>query len=272
MASIIAIVELCSEVIKYVNETGATTGEMRLREEVRSCKFILEQLKDATDDTNKAKISSDAIEASRTPLCQLGIALGDIRAKFEPVRKWPFDEKEVEKFISTIEHEKNLLARAMQCETPNEMDLNPPLRYLLRTRPDQLNMIHPSLDPADTILIEKVCLVLRANSKNIRRLITKVWIERRQERVDIICDNGDFTNTSPQVMAYEVMIKDSNVMVEPLLDPQIRSRVNNEVKAWRELSVEHGIPFPGRTDLRVTQKRQIKLRGKITPPSKCTRV
>jgi hypothetical protein len=148
------------------------------------------------------------------------------------------------------------------------MDLNPPLRYLFRTRPDQLETIKSTLDPADTILIEKVCLVLQSvNPKNMRRLITKVWIEKRQERVDIICDNGDFTNTDPRVMAYNVTIKDSNVTVEPLLYPQIRSIVNNEVKAWRELSIEHEIPFPGRTDLRVTQKRQIELRRR-NPPSK----
>jgi hypothetical protein len=113
-ASIIAIIELCSEVIKYVNGTGATTGEMRLREEVRSCKSILQRLKDAADDTNKGKIWSEtvkAVEAPSTPLYQLGIALGDIRAKLEHALEWPFDEKEVEKVISTIEREKALLVR-----------------------------------------------------------------------------------------------------------------------------------------------------------------
>jgi hypothetical protein len=39
-------------------------------------------------------------------------------------------------------------------------------------------------------------------------------------------------------------------------ESQIRSRVNKEVEAWRQLSAQHdGISFPGRADLRESQRR-----------------
>jgi hypothetical protein len=74
--------------------------------------------------------------------------------------------------------------------------------------------------------------------------------------VDIIYDYGVSTNDEPQVVAYDVTISGSNLIIKPLAHPQIRSRVNKEVEAWRELSVQHdGVPFPGRTDLRESQRR-----------------
>jgi len=135
--------------------------------------------------------------------------------------------------------------------------IKPPVRILVRTRPDQLTTIHPILDKADTLLIEKLCVELRiTDTTKIQRLITKTWKEKRLERVDIICDYGIPTNVEPQVMAYDVTIDGPNLTIKLLDHPQIRSRVNKEVEAWRQLSAHHdGISFPGRTDLRESQRR-----------------
>jgi hypothetical protein len=57
-------------------------------------------------------------------------------------------------------------------------------------------------------------------------------------------------------MAYDVTIDSPNLTIKPLAYPQIRSRVNKEVEAWRQLSAHHdGVSFPGRTDLRESQCR-----------------
>jgi hypothetical protein len=147
------------------------------------------------------------------------------------------------------------------------IDLDPPIRFLFRTRPDQLEMIHPSLDHADTILIESICLIHNIDISRIQRLITKVWIEKKTERADIICDYDVFTNAEPKVMAYDITIEGSNLIIDPLVHSEIRSRVNKEVKAWKELNIKYGMDFPGRTDVRIWQRRQEQLRPGNAPVS-----
>ena len=146
------------------------------------------------------------------------------------------------------------------CDTSLTMDLDPPVRLLFRTRPDQLEKIHPCLEHADTLLIAKLCLIHNIDISRIQRLITKVWIEKNLERADIICDYGVSTNAEPKVEAYNVTIKDSNLIIDPLVYSETRSRVNKEVKAWRESNIKYGMAFPGRTDVRIWQRHQRQLR------------
>ncbi len=63
-----------------------------------------------------------ALEGTDAPLGRLRDALIAIKVKLEQKKglknaistlKWPFDETEIEKAISTIEHEKNLLGLAL---------------------------------------------------------------------------------------------------------------------------------------------------------------
>jgi len=140
--------------------------------------------------------------------------------------------------------------------------IKPPVRVLLRTRPDQLAKIHPSLDQADTKLIEKVCVELHiTDTTNVRRLITKIWDEKRQDRVDIIFDYNVPTNNErqPKVVAYDVTANGPALTITPLLHPHIRPRVNTQVEAWRSLNTSHGLPFPGRTDVRESRRGPEKL-------------
>ena len=136
--------------------------------------------------------------------------------------------------------------------------LKPPVRVLLRTRPDELAKIHPSLDQADTQLVEKVCAELHiTETTNVRRLITKLWDEKRQDRVDIIFDYYNISmdnERQPKVMAYEVTADGPALTIIPLFNPHIRLRVNTQVEAWRSLSISHGLPFPGRTDVRESRR------------------
>jgi hypothetical protein len=135
--------------------------------------------------------------------------------------------------------------------------IKPLVRVLLRTRPDQLAKIHPSLDKADTKLIEIVCAELHITDiTNVRRLIIKIWDEKRQDRVDIIFDYDIPTDGEhqPKVIAYEVTADGPVLRITPLLNPHIRPRVNTQVEAWRSLNVSHGLPFPGRTDVRESRR------------------
>ncbi|RYP11922.1 hypothetical protein DL767_011214 [Monosporascus sp. MG133] len=128
-ASIIAILQLSSDVVKYIiGATGATKDRRRLREEILACESVLLQLQDHADDADEGtkwweKIR--ALEGPDKPLYRLGIALEAVMAKLEPkksldkalsVLKWPFDEKEVEKLISAMQREKSLLQLAMTNE------------------------------------------------------------------------------------------------------------------------------------------------------------
>jgi hypothetical protein len=125
-ASIIAIIQISSDIVSYVNgATGATKERKQLRDEVRSCEFILQRLSDEVSDVEEGNTwlaTIKALESHDAPLGRLHDALIAIKAKLEPKKglknafstlKWPFDKKEIEKVISTIEHEKNLLGLAL---------------------------------------------------------------------------------------------------------------------------------------------------------------
>lgn len=94
-------------VVEYINGIhGATKERKRLRDGVRACEFILQQLKDDADDTEEGKVWSEtikALEGADAPLGRLWVALNIVKAKLEPKTglekaltslKWPFNEKD----------------------------------------------------------------------------------------------------------------------------------------------------------------------------------
>ncbi|RYP13523.1 hypothetical protein DL765_006845 [Monosporascus sp. GIB2] len=128
-ASVIAVLQLSSDVFKYIiGATGAAKDRKRLREEIVACETVLLQLQDHADDADgsaKWWEKVKALEGPDTPLYRLGRALEAVKAKLEPKKgldktlsalKWPFDEKEVEMLISTIQREKSLLQLALTCD------------------------------------------------------------------------------------------------------------------------------------------------------------
>ncbi|KAF7917816.1 uncharacterized protein EAE97_011954 [Botrytis byssoidea] len=125
-ASIIAVIQLSSDIVSYISRAADATRErMRLRNEVLGCESILQQLKDEANNTEEGSKWTETIktlEASDGPLGRLWAALSAVKIKLEPnnglrkallTLKWPFDQKEVEKIIVTIEHEKSLLGLAL---------------------------------------------------------------------------------------------------------------------------------------------------------------
>ncbi|KAI0428933.1 ankyrin repeat-containing domain protein [Xylaria sp. FL1042] len=125
-SSIIAIIQLCSDVVKYIiAANGATKARRRLREEILNCEVLLLQLQDHAEDAFGGRVLSEKIktlDGPGTPLYRLGLALGELKTQLEPNKgwnktlstlKWPFDEKGLENILSSIEREKSLLQLAL---------------------------------------------------------------------------------------------------------------------------------------------------------------
>ncbi|KAL1856463.1 hypothetical protein Daus18300_010730 [Diaporthe australafricana] len=125
-ASVIAVLQLSSDVVKYINSAvGASKERKRLREELRACESILQQIKDEADDSEEGKAWSKTIEALENPGAPLGrlrFALYNVKAKLQRKEgikkvladlKWPFNEQEIKEIFATIEREKSLLELAL---------------------------------------------------------------------------------------------------------------------------------------------------------------
>lgn len=125
-ASVISVLELSAKVVKYINSAaGATKERKRLREELRGCGNILQELKDEADDSDEGKAwleTIKALESAEGPLGRLWVILGKVEAKLQPreglgraftALKWPFNAQEIKEIFAAIEREKSLLELAL---------------------------------------------------------------------------------------------------------------------------------------------------------------
>jgi hypothetical protein len=130
--------------------------------------------------------------------------------------------------------------------------IKPPVRVLIRTRPAELQKIEPSLYKADSILIVKLCAELSiTDTTKVAHLITKIADEKERERVDIIFDYSvPADGVQPEVRAYCIKVKGSNLIVKDYFHPIIKSNVNAVVGLFRLQNSEDGLTFPSRTDVR----------------------
>jgi len=85
-ASVISIIRISCEVIKYVSaDSGATKERKRLRDEVRACEFVLKHLKeDEADEFEERETWSDTIkvlEARDGPLGRLWTDVNAVKTK-----------------------------------------------------------------------------------------------------------------------------------------------------------------------------------------------
>lgn len=122
-ASIIAVLQLSTDVVKYIiTVTGYSKERKRLREEILACESILLCLQDNAGDPEQEKDWRQKVQTleglPETPLYRLAVILSAVKAKLEPKRglekakaalKWPFDEKELQMLVEAIEREKSLL-------------------------------------------------------------------------------------------------------------------------------------------------------------------
>jgi hypothetical protein len=134
--------------------------------------------------------------------------------------------------------------------------IKPPIRVLIRTRPVQLQKIHPLFDQADTKLIEMLCHKQSITDQTkICHLITRLSDEKKLERADIIFDYGS-TAVAPTVIAYDVTVDGPDLVVKQLSHPRIRQIVNQAVEAHRLINLETGQNFPSRPDIRAETRRK----------------
>ncbi|KAH7355923.1 hypothetical protein BKA66DRAFT_613171 [Pyrenochaeta sp. MPI-SDFR-AT-0127] len=124
-ASIITVLQLCSKIVKYIgNVQSASKDRKRLRDEIRACERILQELKDDADDSEgEAWVDTiKALERPDGPLIRL-LEVLQVEAKFQTkdsLRKslrWLSMEKDVLKLIEMIEQEKRLLNLAISNKT-----------------------------------------------------------------------------------------------------------------------------------------------------------
>jgi hypothetical protein len=118
-----------------------------------------------------------ALEDPGAPLGRLWITLNIVKVKLEPKEglqkvisklKWPFDEKEIEKIISTIEREKDLLHLALtnDCRyvesSLNQHNIRRQRQHL--QQPIFLSQLH--VGPRLSIKINNVCTYFRRKCTN----------------------------------------------------------------------------------------------------------
>jgi hypothetical protein len=123
VASVIAVLQLSGKVVDYVGKVkDASEDRKRLRDEIRACKRILQEIKDDADDSQESDGWVDTIktlERPDGPLPRLQSALIQVETRlrkgdtFRGSLKWPFQERDVIKIIDTIDREKSLLSLAL---------------------------------------------------------------------------------------------------------------------------------------------------------------
>ncbi|KAM0817920.1 putative NACHT domain-containing protein [Seiridium cardinale] len=125
-ASIIAVIQLSTEVVQYISTAkGAFKERRRLRHEIQACGDALQQIRDEYDESEEGVAWSEkikALEARDAPLNRLHAILSTLKSKLQSnsaaskalaALKWSFQEKEIDKIVAVLEREKSLLAVAL---------------------------------------------------------------------------------------------------------------------------------------------------------------
>ena len=126
-SSIIAVIHLSSTVVKYIiTATGASKDRKKLREEVRACEAILQQINDDADDTEEGMVWSETVKALEelgAPLGRLFIVLQTVEEKLRSngrdenivtALKWPFQGERCGRDDCHHRAGKSLLTLALQ--------------------------------------------------------------------------------------------------------------------------------------------------------------
>jgi len=132
-ASLLAVIKVASTVAKYITSAaGATKSRKKLRDEVRACQYVLQELLDESSDVDAGESwreTINALESPGSPLGRISVALHTIEAKLQPNQSrgenvksslglsrlaWPFSEKDIQQILVTVEREKSLLMLALE--------------------------------------------------------------------------------------------------------------------------------------------------------------
>jgi hypothetical protein len=123
-ASITALLQLTKGVLGYINETyNASNNRKRFSDEIESTQHLLEQLSLKSEEAKWAD-TMKVLATPQGPLNQLESTLKGLEKRLKPsdgrlktlgkTLKWPFDQKEVEAMITSLERSKSLLVLALQ--------------------------------------------------------------------------------------------------------------------------------------------------------------
>ena len=115
---------LAHTVLGYIADAYAATGERkRLFDEVSSTQDLLTQLSQKSDEARWGD-TMKVLATDRGPLRQLEKALRGLEERLRPsdsrlksfgkALKWPFDKKEIEAIVASLERSKSLLTLALQ--------------------------------------------------------------------------------------------------------------------------------------------------------------
>lgn len=67
-ASLIAVLQVAAEVVKFINAAaGAPSERKRLREEIRSCMHVIEHLKDESEDVEEGAVWAETLRTLGEP-------------------------------------------------------------------------------------------------------------------------------------------------------------------------------------------------------------
>lgn len=127
-ASIIALLQLTKTIVNYVREVkDGSEDRVRLRDSILSTVSIMEMLKFRFEDarTEGVEASLESKMNVKAPLKELKRILEDLAAKLTSASKrerviqtikWPFEKKEVNVLLSSIETQKSFFGLAIQNE------------------------------------------------------------------------------------------------------------------------------------------------------------
>jgi hypothetical protein len=125
-ASLIAVLQVAAEVVKFINAAAGAPGERkRLREEIRSCMYAIERLQDESEDVEEGAVWAETLRTlgePSGPLNQLSEAFSLLKKRLAPRSglsqvverlKWPLEESDVRKMCEVMERQKSLLNLAL---------------------------------------------------------------------------------------------------------------------------------------------------------------
>jgi hypothetical protein len=123
-ASIITLLQLTKDVLEYIKEAhNASHERKKFSDEIESTQNLLAQLTLKSEEA-KWGDSMKVLATPRGPLNRLESTLKGLEARLKPsdgrvkalgkALKWPFDKKETEAMIASLERSKSLLTLALQ--------------------------------------------------------------------------------------------------------------------------------------------------------------
>lgn len=126
-ASIVALLQLTSTVVQYINNVkDASKERLRIRDEISCTSFLLYMLEGRVQQAHLGEpwlSMRQSLDMPKGPLEQFRGALEQLASRLEPSKglkrvgkslAWPFKTEEIKEILSTIERQKSLFNLVLQ--------------------------------------------------------------------------------------------------------------------------------------------------------------